>query len=176
MKKYVKILLALIIIGITPMIIGLFQPKERLVTEMGVIDKMYFFIIADITNHWEESSWRQDLDTMIQRQVVDGQDAWMEYYTNGDSVLLINQKMTETDYIRIIHRPDGKQLMRIITVADFNGKTAIRMSEENYVSNPFKRFIYLFNDPIRKRLQNYLSDLTEKNKPDPNAENQEEGY
>jgi hypothetical protein len=173
MKARIKIIIIALILGAIPFAIGLTQPKERLITEMAVIDKMYYFIIADITNHWEEPAWRHDLDTMIQQQVVDGQDAWMEYYTNGDSVLLITQKIAETDYIRIIHRPDGKQLMRIITVADFKGKTAIRMSEEDFVTNPYKRFMYLVNDPIRKRIQNYLTDLTEKNKPDPNAENLE---
>ncbi|MFA6401824.1 MAG: hypothetical protein WCX31_09400 [Salinivirgaceae bacterium] len=173
MKARIKIIIIALILGAIPFAIGLTQPKERLITEMAVIDKMYYFIIADITNHWEEPAWRHDLDTMIQQQVVDGQDAWMENYTNGDSVLLITQKIAETDYIRIIHRPDGKQLMRIITVADFKGKTAIRMSEEDFVTNPYKRFMYLVNDPIRKRIQNYLTDLTEKNKPDPNAENLE---
>jgi hypothetical protein len=173
MKAGIKILIIAIIFVAIPFAIGMFQPKERLVTEMAVIDKMYYFIIADVTNHWEEPAWRHDLDTMIQQQVVDGQDAWMEHYTNGDSVLLITQKIAETDYIRIIHRPDGKQLMRVITVADYKGKTAIRMSEEEYESNPYKRFMYLINDPVKKRIQNYLSDLKEKNKPDPNAVNQE---
>src|SRR3989339_1009504 len=170
MKSGVKIGIILASVLVTPLIIGLFQPKERLVTEMDLIDKMYFFILADITNHWEESVWRHDLDTMIQKDVVDGQDAWMEYYTNGDSVLLITQKTTETDYIRIIHKPDGRQLMRVITLADYKGKTAIRMSEEVYVANPVKRFINLFADPTKKRIRNYLNDLKEKNKPDPNAE------
>ncbi|HAM99013.1 MAG TPA: hypothetical protein DCQ26_10430 [Marinilabiliales bacterium] len=170
MKAGVKIGIILASVLVTPLIIGLFQPKERLVTEMDLIDKMYFFILADITNHWEESVWRHDLDTMIQKDVVDGQDAWMEYYTNGDSVLLITQKTTETDYIRIIHKPDGRQLMRVITLADYKGKTAIRMSEEVYVANPVKRFINLFADPTKKRIRNYLNDLKEKNKPDPNAE------
>ncbi|MCK9206005.1 MAG: hypothetical protein M0P66_02745 [Salinivirgaceae bacterium] len=170
MKAGVKIGIILASVLVTPLIIGLFQPKERLVTEMDLIDKMYFFILADITNHWEESVWRHDLDTMIQKDVVDGQDAWMEYYTNGDSVLLITQKTTETDYIRIIHKPDGRQLMRVITLADYKGKTAIRMSEEVYVANPVKRFINLFADPTKKRIRTYLNDLKEKNKPDPNAE------
>ncbi len=171
MKASIKILIIALILGAIPLAIGLTQPKERLITEMAVIDKMYYFIIADITNHWEEPAWRQELDTMIQQQVVDGQDAWMEYYTNGDSVLLITQKIAETDYIRIFHRPDGKQLMRIITVADFKGKTAIRISEEDFVNNPYKRFISLISDPTKKRLQNYLYDLQEKNKPEPNTEN-----
>ncbi len=170
MKTGIKIGIIFATVLVAPLITGLFQPKERLVTEMDLIDKMYFFILADITNHWEEPAWRHDLDTMIQKDVVDGQDAWMEFYTNGDSVLLITQKTTETDYIRIIHKPDGHQLMRIITIADYQGKTAIRMSEEVYEANPFKRFIYLFADPTRKRIQNYLYDLKEKNKADPNAE------
>src|SRR3989339_202795 len=140
MKAGVKIGIILASVLVTPLIIGLFQPKERLVTEMDLIDKMYFFILADITNHWEES------------------------------VLLITQKTTETDYIRIIHKPDGRQLMRVITLADYKGKTAIRMSEEVYVANPVKRFINLFADPTKKRIRNYLNDLKEKNKPDPNAE------
>jgi hypothetical protein len=34
----------------------------------------------------------------------------------------------------------------------------------------------LINDPIRERVKQYLNDLKEKNKPDPNAENQDENY
>jgi hypothetical protein len=169
MKGKLKLIIPLIILLSAPVVIGLFQPKERMVTAMTMVDKMYFFIMADITNHWEEPSWRHNLDTIIQQQVVDGQDAWMEHYSNGDSILLITQKVTETDYIRIIYKEHTPQLMRVITLADYKGKTAIRMSEEAYETNPIKRFISLFNDPVEKRIKTYLADLKEKNKPDPNA-------
>ena len=146
------------------------------IVEKTVIEKMYFFILGDITNHWEEPIWRHNIDTIIQHEVIDGQDAWMEYYTNGDSILLITQKTTETDYIRLIITPHGNHLNRVITIVDFEGKTAIRVTEEAYEANPIKRFMILFNDPVQKRIQLYLSDLKEKNKPDPNADSNDAGW
>jgi hypothetical protein len=168
MKAIIKFIVPIIILLATPVVIGFFQPVERMVTATSMIDKLYFFIMADVTNHWEEPAWRHDLDTVIQQRVVDGQDAWMEYYTNGDSIMLITQKITETDYIRIIFKENTPQLMRVITLADYKGKTAIRISEETYEKNPITRFINLFNDPVEKRIKNYLNDLKEKNKPDEN--------
>jgi hypothetical protein len=168
MKLFVKIFISSVIL--IPLFIGLFQPKDRVIVETEVIDKMYFFILSDITNHWEEPKWRQNIDTIIQQEAIDGQDAWMEHYTNGDSILLITQKTTENDYIRLILDNDGNYYNRIITIKDFDGKTAIRITEEARERNPFKRFMLLFNDPARDRIKLYLSDLKEKNKPDPNAE------
>lgn len=176
MKALVKIVIILIIIALIPMGIGFFQSKERLIIGKGVVDKMYFYILSDITNHWEEPQWRHNIDTMIQQHVVDGQDAWMEYYTNGDSILLITQKTTETDYIRLIIDPEGRDFNRVITIVDFDGKTAVRISQESYEENPFKRFMILFNDPIEEKLQLYIADLIEKNKPDPNAKEDDLGW
>lgn len=170
MKLSTKITILLIIVLAVPVSIGFLLPKERIVTEMAMIDKMYFFILSDVTNHWEEPAWRTNIDTIKQLEVVDGQDAWMEYYHNGDSVMLITQKTTETDYIRFILTPEGRHLMRVITVADYKGKTAIRISEEAYEKNPIKRFMVLFKDPTKERLQQYLADLKEKNKPNPKDE------
>lgn len=176
MKTILKVIIALIFIIIIPIIIGSFLPKDRVIVEKTVIEKMYFFILGDITNHWEEPQWRSNIDTIIQQKVVDGQDAWMEYYTNGDSILLITQKTTETDYIRLIITPHGENLNRVITVADFEGKTAVRFTEEAFEPNPIKRFMILFNDPVRNRIQLYLSDLKEKNRPDPNADSNDAGW
>ena len=100
----------------------------------------------------------------------------MEFYNNGDSVLLITQKTTETDYIRLILTPKGQDLNRVITIADYEGKTAIRISEEAFDANPLKRFMVLIKDPVRERLQLYLADLKEKNKPDPNADSNNSGW
>ena len=63
MKSAIKIIIVLIIIALTPLIIGIFQPVDRLIIEKGVVDKMYFFVLGDITNHWEEPQWRQNIDT-----------------------------------------------------------------------------------------------------------------
>lgn len=176
MKTSIKISIILIVIILIPLGIGLFQPKDRIVTEKAIIDKMYFFILSDITNHWEESQWRHNIDTMVQQEVVDGQDAWMEYYVNGNTVLLISQKTTETDYIRLILDDEGNYYNRVITIIDYNGKTAIRISEEAEENNPFKRFMLLFNDPIKEVLRLYILDLKEKNKPDPNATGESGGW
>lgn len=176
MKNLTKVLaIVVILIGI-PLVVGLFLPKERLVTETTIIDKMYFFILADITNHFEEAAWRTNVDTLIQQPEIDGQEAWKEFYTNGDSVLFTIQKTAETDYIRIIMDPDGRQRMRTITLADVRGKTAIRFSEEVLVANPFKRVYYLFNDKPTQRVKQYLVDLKEKHKTDPNAEEDNSGW
>ncbi len=165
MKPITKILIIIAILVSLPFIIGAFLPKERLVVRMTMIDVMYFQILSDISNHWEEPSWRPNIDTLIQKESVDGQDCWMEYYTNGDSVKLITQRLGENDYVRLIVKPDGTELNRSITLADVNGKTAIRFSEETYEPNPLKRFIRLFNDHDAKRIEAYLNDLKEKNEP-----------
>ncbi len=166
----------LILVIASPFLIGLFLPKTRLVEGKILVDKMYFFILSDVTNHWEESAWRSNIDTIIQKDQVDGLDAWMEYYQEGDSVLLLTQLTAENDYIRIIVDPKGQQSTRSITMIDVNGKTAVRLAEEVYTPNPLERFIQLFVDAPQNRVQTYLLDLAEKNKPDPNAEENSMGW
>lgn len=170
-KKIILVAILVIIIGV-PMIIGSFLPKEKIVTEKTFIDKMYFFILADITNHWEEPSWRTELDTMIQAPEIDGMDVWKEFYTNGDSIQLMTQVTGNTDYIRIIVDKDGRHRMRSIMLVDVSGKTAIRMSEEIFTGGPYKRFFSLFNDTSSDHLKTYLADLKEKNKPKDTEDNQ----
>lgn len=174
-KNKLYSILLILIIG-SPFIIGIFLPKTRIVEEKIMIDKMYFFILSDVTNHWEESAWRTNLDTIIQKDDVDGLEAWMEYYQEGDSVLLLTQLTAENDYIRIIVEPDGHQRTRSITMIDVMGKTAVRLAEEVYTPNPVERFIQLFVDAPRNRAQTYLNDLAEKNKVDPNAEEEVVGW
>jgi hypothetical protein len=165
MKTISKILIAVAIIIAIPFIVGFCLPKERIVVRMTMIDQSYYMILADISNHWEEPAWRPNIDTLIQKESIDGQDCWMEYYTNGDSVKLITQRLGENDYVRLIVKPDGRELNRSITLADVNGKTAIRISEEVYEPNPVKRFLNLFNDTEAARIEQYLLDLKTKNKP-----------
>jgi hypothetical protein len=175
MKLITKILIGLAVLALSPIVIGMFQPKEKVLMDKVMIDKMYFFILGDITNHWEEPSWRTDIDTLIQQEDIDGQAAWKEFYTNGDSVTLITLQAGQKDYIRMIVDPDGRYRNRAITLVDIQGKTAIRISEEVYEANPLKRFMYMFNDPRQQHLTNYVIDLAEKNKPDPNAEENQYG-
>jgi hypothetical protein len=162
MKLIAKILIAVAVIALLPVIIGMFMPREREVVRVKGIDQMYFMVLANVTNHWEEASWRHNLDTMIQRESVDGQDCWVEYYKNGDSIVMLTQNMGEFDYVRRMIRPDGRELLRSITLADVEGKTAVRMIEEDYESDPLKRFVRIFSDPVAKRVDEYLSDLQEK--------------
>jgi hypothetical protein len=165
MKTISKILIVFAIIILIPFIVGFFLPKERLVVRMTMIDQPYYVILGDITNHWEEPAWHHDIDTLIQKESVDGLDCWMEYYNNGDSVMLLNQKLSDKDYIRIIVSPDGREFNRNITLADVNEKTAIRISEEIYEGNPLNRFLNLFYDTRAIHIEKYLSELREKNKP-----------
>lgn len=174
MKKVIIIAVIAIVVSL-PVIIGSFLPKDRLVTEKAAVDKMYFFILADITNHWEEPSWRHNLDTMIQQPQIDGMDVWREYYTNGDSVTLMTQVTSETDYVRIIVDPDGRQRMRSILLVDVQGKTAIRMSEEITVKSPIRRFLNLFDDKSSEHIRLYLQDLVEKNKANPEEQQDSDG-
>jgi hypothetical protein len=53
MKSALKVIIVLIIIILIPLAIGFFQPKDRVIVEKTVIDKMYFYILGDITNNWE---------------------------------------------------------------------------------------------------------------------------
>jgi hypothetical protein len=165
MKTISKILIVVAILVLIPFIIGFFLPKERLVVRMAMIDQPYYIILGDITNHWEEPAWHHDVDTLVQKESIDGQDCWMEDYTNGDSVMLITQKLGDKDYIRLIINPDGHEFNRNITLAEVNEKTAMRISEEVYEPNPVNRFINLFHDTKAIRIEHYLSDLKEKNKP-----------
>lgn len=162
-KKTLAIVLsAIAVLALMPVIIGSFMPREREVVDKKVIDQMYFMVLGNVTNHWEEPSWRHDLDTMIQREAIDGQDCWVEYYTNGDSVVLLTQTVSEYDYVRRIIRPDGRELVRGITVIDYEGRTVVRMIEEDYEPDPLKRFARIFSDPVANRMDQYLSDLKEK--------------
>lgn len=162
-KKTLAIVLsAVAIVALLPVLIGLCLPKERQVMKGKVVDQMYFMVLANITNHWEEPSWRHNLDTMIQREAIDGQDCWVEYYTNGDSIKMLTQTQSEFDYVRRIIMPDGRELLRNITLADIDGKTGVRMIEEVSEGDPLKRFAALFSDPVAKRLEQYLTDLQEK--------------
>ena len=162
-KKILAVVLcAVAVIALLPVIIGLCLPRERQVMKGKMIDQMYFMVLGNISNHWEEPSWRSNLDTMIQREAIDGQDCWVEYYTNGDSIVLLTQTMGEFDYVRRMIQPDGRELLRNITLADVEGKTAVRMIEEVSESDPLKRFAALFSDPVAKRMEQYLSDLKEK--------------
>lgn len=172
MNKKTTLLLVLFLVIISPFLVGLFLPKEKVIIKKAFIDKMYFFILSDITNHWEEANWRSNLDTMIQQPQVDGMDAWKEYYTNGDSVLLLTQVTSGTDYVRIIVDNDRTERARSITLVDVNGKTAVRMSEEVFTKNPLKRFFNLFDDKVAKRMDKYLLDLVEKNKPQEKSTNE----
>lgn len=161
MKLFAKILIALAIIALLPVIIGLCMPRERQLTRGMIIDQMYFMVLGNITNHWEEPSWRHNLDTMIQRESVDGQDCWVEYYTNGDSIVLLTQTMGEFDYVRRAIRSDGRELLRNITLADANGQTAVRIYVEDYEPDPLKRFGRILHDPVVSRMEQYLSELKE---------------
>ena len=162
-KKILAVVLcAIAIIALLPVIIGLCLPRERQVMKGQMIDQMYFMVLGNISNHWEEPSWRSNLDTMIQRDAIDGQDCWVEYYTNGDSIVLLTQTMGEFDYVRRMIQPDGRELLRNITLADVEGKTAVRMIEEVSESDPLKRFARIFHDPVASRMEQYLSDLKEK--------------
>ena len=159
MKLIAKILIPIAILALLPVIIGAFMPRDRQVMRGIVIDQMYFMVLANITNHWEEPTWRNNLDTMIQRESIDGQDCWVEYYTNGDSIKLVTQTSGEFDYVRRAILPDGRELLRNITLADIEGRTAVRMIEEDSEGNPLKRFTRIFHDPVAERMEQYLSDL-----------------
>lgn len=162
MKLVTKILVAVALLALVPVVIGLCLPAERQVMRGIKIDQMYFFVLGNISNHWEEPSWRHNLDSMIQKESIDGQDCWMEYYTNGDSIMLLTQTLGEFDYVRRMVQPNGNELTRSITLADYNGATVVRMVEEVNEPDPLKRFVALFSDPVKKRIEQYLSDLKEK--------------
>lgn len=168
MNKNKIIIIVIAIVLLIPIIIGFSLPKNRVVEEKALIDKMYYFILSDVTNHWEESGWRSNIDTIMEKPAVDGLDAWMEYYTNGDSILLLTQITAENDYIRIIVDPDGHQRTRSITIIDVTGRTAIRISEEIYTPNPITRIKHMLNDEPQQLLTTYVFDLIEKNKSNGN--------
>lgn len=159
MNLATKILAGIAGLFLLVLLVGLCRPKEREIMRGIQIDQMYFMVLGTITNHWEEPMWRHNLDTMIQVDNVDGQDCWIEYYTNGDSIKLFTQTMGEFDYVRLMITPSGRELLRSITIADVDGKTAIRMTVEAYETDPIKRFFLLFTDPEADRVEQYLSDL-----------------
>ena len=116
-------------------------------------------MLYEVITHYEESAWRTDIDTIIQHPSIDGQEAWVEHFKDGDTVLWMVQRLSEKDYVRIIFDPHGKQLMRSITIADVNGKTAIRYLEETYEPNPIKRFLTLFKNTEQDRAKQYRNNF-----------------
>ncbi|NOZ46828.1 MAG: hypothetical protein GXO79_08590 [Chlorobi bacterium] len=162
MKISLKIALGIVVIFIIVLIIGLSLPKDRTASKAIIIDKMYFYIVADISGYFEEPSWRSDLDTTIQQDDMDGLEVWLEKYKNGDSLLLKTIKLTEFDLVRETIEPGKPERLRVVQLKDLNGKTAIKMSEEVYVNNPFVRFWYLFDDHTNDFVNGYLNDLKAK--------------
>jgi hypothetical protein len=177
MKYLKKIIFALLILLIIITIGGLFLPKERMATSKTIVDKIYFFVMSDISNHYNEASWRSDLDTVIQKEDMDGLQVWMEKYTNGDSALIKTLKTTEADLVREVIEPFGKDRLRVIQLKDFGGtKTAIKMSEEIVIGNPITRILYLFDDKSEIFVNQYLKDLRTKYKNEPEDEFGEDDY
>ena len=71
----------------------------------------------------------------------------------------MTQTSGEFDYVRRAILPDGRELLRNITLADIEGRTAVRMIEEDSEGDPLKRFTRIFHDPVAERMEQYLSDL-----------------
>ncbi len=165
MKIITKVLLAVIFLFIVLLIVGYSLPGEKIVSKIIAVDKIYFFVMADVGCHYNEASWRSDLDTIIQKEDRDGLQVWVEKYVNGDSLLLKTIKITEFDLVRESIESQGKNRLRVIQLKDLDGKTtAIKMSEEVIIKNPFKRLWYLFNDKSSEFVDNYLQDLKSKYK------------
>lgn len=171
MKVFIRILITVVVLLALILIIGFSLPGEKMVSRTMVFDKMYFFVMADISSHYNEASWRSDLDTVIQQEDIDGLQVWMEKYTDGDSALIKTLKTTEFDLVREVVAPDGKDRLRIIQIKDIDGKTAIKMSEEVYIRNPLIRVWYLFDDQSDKFVSTYLSDLKTKYENEPEDDN-----
>ncbi|MCQ2374744.1 MAG: hypothetical protein MJ069_02440 [Salinivirgaceae bacterium] len=164
MKLISKVIVGLAILVCIPFIVGFCLPKDRVVDARIMIDQMYFEVLSNVSNHWEEPIWRTEVDSMVELEQIDARDVWMEYYTNGDSVKLQTQSLGEFDYIRMIICPDGTELNRNITLvnledAEGNMRTVVRYVEEVHVTDPLKRFVNLFNDKYEKRAHRYLFDL-----------------
>lgn len=171
MRILLNIVFGLLILSILAIITGFFLPREKMATGKTIVDKIYFFVMADISNHYNEASWRSDLDTVIQQEDMDGLQVWMEKYTNGDSALIKTLRITEADLVREIMEPNGKDRLRVIQLKDFGGtKTAIKMSEEIILNNPIKRIIYFFDDRYDLFVNQYLKDLRTKYKNEPEEE------
>ncbi len=151
--------IGLIALLLLPLIIGFTLPKSRLITEKTLIDNMYFMVLADVTNHWEEPLWNTAVDTLIQTDAVDGLDAWKEFYAAGDSALFLVQRTSDKDYIRLYIDKDGTERNYVITLVEAEEKTAVRISKEVSVKNPYQRFFYLFSDKEREKVKQYLKDL-----------------
>ena len=163
MKSGIKILIGLAILLFIILAIGFSLPAERMVSKKAIYNKIYFFILADVSNHFNEASWRTDIDTVIQQEDIDGLRVWLEKYTNGDSLLLKTLKITEADLIRETIEKRGKNRLRIIQLKDVDGRrTAIKMTEEIIIRNPFKRLLYLVNDKSGDFCEQYLRDLKTK--------------
>lgn len=162
MKIVTKLLIAVILIFTILLAVGYSLPSDKMITRKIIVDKMYFYVMMDIGGHFEEASWRTDLDTTIQQEDMDGLQVWLEKYTNGDSLLLKTIKVTEFDVVRETIEPKGKNRLRIIQIKDYNGKTAIKMTEEVYIKSPFKRLWYLIDDKSGDFINNYLYDLKTK--------------
>ena len=170
-KIFGIIVILLVIIYLT----GFFLPKNVLIKRQTIIKKPFFIVWYDVTNHFEESNWRADLDTTIQLDDIDGNTVWKEIYTNGDSIIL----ETTTNIANVlvartyVNNPNFKGT-RIINIKKLKNGTFVRIIIEGKITHPIDRFLNLFKtDKKAKRLELYLHNLKEKYK---NEESEDDSW
>lgn len=173
MKLTAKIFGIIIILIIGIYLVGFFLPKNVLIKRETLIKKPFFIVWSDINNHFEETSWRSDLDTTIQLKDIDGNPVWKEIYTNGDSVILetttfVNNVLIARTYVNSPHF-EGT---RIVNIKKSKKGTFVRVVLEGKVAHAIDRFINLFKkNKDSERLELYLYNLKKKYKNEKKEDN-----
>ena len=172
MKLFLKIIIVIIILLLAGYLTGYFLPKDATIRKEKIINKPSFFVWAAITNHYEETLWRTDLDTTEQLEDKDGLPFWKEKYVNGDSLFLVTTTEVNNRLIvrNVVNSDIYEGTMFIINISSVEGGTKITYIEERNINKPIYRLINYFKDPSEK-LQKYLDDLANKFEKEAEEEN-----
>ncbi|MBE9469031.1 MAG: hypothetical protein IMY72_12030 [Bacteroidetes bacterium] len=165
MKIIVKFFGIIIAILLLIYLVGIFLPKNILIKRQILIEKPFFIVWSDLTNPYEEPNWRQDIDTIIQLEDIDGNAVWKETYNNGDSIILETTTNIPNVLIARSYVNDNNfEGTRIVNIKKTEKGTFVRIVLEGKVTNAIYRLKNLISNKENKRLGRYLHNLKNKYK------------
>ena len=165
MKLTIKIFGIIIGLLFIIYIIGLLLPKNILIKKQVLIEKPFFIVWSDLTNPFEEANWRNDIDTIIQLDDIDGNTVWKEIYNNGDSIILeTTTNIPNVLIARSYVNNSNFNGSRIINIKKTQKGTYVRIVLEGKFPRAIDRLKNLFNNKEAKRIKTYLHNLKNKYK------------
>lgn len=145
-------------------LVGIFLPKEILIKRQTFIEKPFFIVWSDLTNPYEETNWRKDIDTIIQLDDIDGNTVWKEIYKNGDSLILETTTNIPNVLIARSYVNNNFEGTRIVNIKKSKKGTFVRIVIEGKVPRAIDRLKNIFNNKESERIGIYLHSLRDKYK------------